>query len=113
MKLRFHVFQDFFNYLTKISSEIASNFKGKKILITGSNGKTTTTNIISKSLPKCSSTIKNFNNEIGLPISIMSAKKDSKYFVLEAGAAKKEISNTYQRLLSLISELLLILETHI
>jgi len=75
--------------LSKISSEIASNFQGKKILITGSNGKTSTTNIISKSLPKCSSTIKNFNNEIGLPISIMSAKKDSKYLVLEAGASKK------------------------
>ena len=75
--------------LSKISSEIASDFKGKKILITGSNGKTSTTNIISKSLPKCSSTIKNFNNEIGLPISIMSLKKDSKYMVLEAGAAKK------------------------
>ena len=75
--------------LLKISSKIASDFQGKKILITGSNGKTTTTNIISKSLPKCSSTIKNFNNEIGLPISIMSAKKDSKYMVLEAGAAKK------------------------
>ena len=75
--------------LSKISSEIASDFKGKKILITGSNGKTSTTNIISKSLPKCSSTIKNFNNEIGLPISIMSSKKDSKYMVLEAGAAKK------------------------
>ena len=75
--------------LSKISSEIASDFKGKKILITGSNGKTSTTNIISKSLPKCSSTIKNFNNEIGLPITIMSSKKDSKYMVLEAGAAKK------------------------
>ena len=75
--------------LSKISSEIESDFKGKKILITGSNGKTSTTNIISKSLPKCSSTIKNFNNEIGLPISIMSSKKDSKYMVLEAGAAKK------------------------
>ena len=33
--------------LSKISSEIASDFKGKKILITGSNGKTSTTNIIS------------------------------------------------------------------
>ncbi len=75
--------------LARISSQIAFNFKGKKILITGSNGKTSTTNIISKSLPKCSSTIKNFNNEIGLPISVMYAKKDSKYMVLEAGAAKK------------------------
>ena len=75
--------------LSKISSKIASNFQGKKILITGSNGKTSTTNIISKSLHKSSSTIKNFNNEIGLPISIMSANKDSKYIVLEAGAAKK------------------------
>ena len=58
-------------------------------MITGSNGKTSTTSILSKSLPKCSSTITNFNNEIGLPISIMSAKKDSRYIVLEAGAAKK------------------------
>ena len=33
--------------------------------------------------------LRNFNNEIGLPISIMSAKKDSRYIVLEAGAAKK------------------------
>ena len=72
-----------------ISSKIASDFQGKKILITGSNGKTSTTSILSKSLPKCSSTIRNFNNEIGLPISIMSAKKDSRYIVLEAGAAKK------------------------
>ena len=75
--------------LSKISSNIASDFQGKKILITGSNGKTSTTSILSKSLPKCSSTIRNFNNEIGLPISIMSAKKDSRYIVLEAGAAKK------------------------
>ena len=75
--------------LSKISSKIASDFEGKKILITGSNGKTSTTSIISKSLPKCSSTIKNFNNEIGLPISMMSAKKDCKYIVLEAGAAKR------------------------
>ena len=58
-------------------------------MITGSNGKTSTTSILSNSLPKCSSTIRNFNNEIGLPISIMSAKKDSRYIVLEAGAAKK------------------------
>ena len=75
--------------LLKISSKIASNFQGKKILITGSNGKTSTTRIISRSLPKCSSTIKNYNNEIGLPVSLMSANKDSKYIVLEAGAAKK------------------------
>mgnify|MGYP005621294411 CR=1 FL=1 len=75
--------------LSKISSKIASDFEGQKILITGSNGKTSTTTIISKSLPKCSSTIKNFNNEIGLPISMMSAKKDCKYIVLEAGAAKR------------------------
>ena len=76
-------------HFQKYHRNIATDFKGKKILITGSNGKTSTTNIISKSLPKCSSTIKNFNNEIGLPISIMSSKKDSKYMVLEAGAAKK------------------------
>ena len=61
---------------------------GKKILITGSNGKTTCTFLLSNSLPNCSSTIGNFNNEIGLPLSVMQADRESEYLVLEAGAGK-------------------------
>ena len=74
--------------LIQIATRICDEFKGKKILITGSNGKTTCTFLLSHSLPNCSSTIGNFNNEIGLPLSVMQAKRDSEYLVLEAGAGK-------------------------
>ena len=74
--------------LIQIATNICDEFKGKKILVTGSNGKTTCTFLISNSLPNCSSTIGNFNNEIGLPLSVMQADRESEYLVLEAGAGK-------------------------
>ena len=76
------------NALIQIATNICDEFNGKKILITGSNGKTTCTFLLSNSLPNCSSTIGNFNNEIGLPLSVMQADRDSEYLVLEAGAGK-------------------------
>ena len=74
--------------LIQVATNICDEFKGKKILITGSNGKTTCTFLLSNSLPNCSSTIGNFNNEIGLPLSVMQADRESEYLVLEAGAGK-------------------------
>ena len=74
--------------LIQIATNICDEFKGKKILVTGSNGKTTCTFLLSNSLPNCSSTIGNFNNEIGLPLSVMQADRESEYLVLEAGAGK-------------------------
>ena len=74
--------------LIQVATNICDEFKGKKILVTGSNGKTTCTFLLSNSLPNCSSTIGNFNNEIGLPLSVMQADRESEYLVLEAGAGK-------------------------
>ena len=74
--------------LIQIATNICDEFKGKKILVTGSNGKTTCTFLLSNSLPNCSSTIGNFNNEIGLPLSVIQADRESEYLVLEAGAGK-------------------------
>ena len=74
--------------LRKISRNIIKDYSGNIIGITGSNGKTSTTNIIANSLKSCSSTLKNFNNEIGVPLSIMSANRESKNLVIEMGAAK-------------------------
>ena len=74
--------------LKKISGNIINKYKGKVIAVTGSNGKTTTTNIISKTLKNNSKTLKNFNNEIGMPLSIMNASSKSKNLVLEIGASK-------------------------
>lgn len=74
--------------LAKISKNIIKDYKGKVIAITGSNGKTSTTKIIGKTLKCSSSTIKNYNNEIGMPLSLMNASPKSKQLVLEIGASK-------------------------
>ena len=74
--------------LKKISKNIINSFQGKIVGITGSNGKTSTTSIISQCIKGSSSTIKNFNNEIGMPLSIMNANRTSNSLVIEMGAAK-------------------------
>tara|TARA_Y100000287_G_C14216681_1_gene353819 strand:+ start:269 stop:1603 length:1335 start_codon:yes stop_codon:yes gene_type:complete len=74
--------------LKKITSNILKSFDGNIVGITGSNGKTTTTKIIANVLSKSSSTLKNYNNEIGMPLSIFNAKQNSKNLVIEMGAAK-------------------------
>ena len=74
--------------LGKISRNIIKEFNGTVIAVTGSNGKTTTTNIIASTLKESSSTIGNFNNEIGMPLSLINASSKSKQLVLEIGASK-------------------------
>jgi UDP-N-acetylmuramoyl-tripeptide--D-alanyl-D-alanine ligase len=74
--------------LKKISENIIKKYDGNVIAITGSNGKTTTTNIVANSLNNSSKTIGNYNNEIGMPLSIINASPKSKNIVVEIGAAK-------------------------
>ena len=74
--------------LKKISENIIKKYGGNVIAITGSNGKTTTTNIIANSLNNISKTIGNYNNEIGMPLSIINASPKSKNIIIEIGAAK-------------------------
>ena len=74
--------------LKKISENIIKKYGGNVIAITGSNGKTTTTNIIANSLNNTSKTIGNYNNEIGMPLSIINASPKSKNIIIEIGAAK-------------------------
>ena len=74
--------------LKTISNNIIKDYGGNVIAITGSNGKTTTTNIIAKTLKNNSKTLKNFNNEIGMPLSLMNASSISKNLIFEIGASK-------------------------
>ena len=74
--------------LKTISNNIIKDYGGNVIAITGSNGKTTTTNIIGKTLKNNSKTLKNFNNEIGMPLSLMNASSRSKNLIFEIGASK-------------------------
>ena len=65
------------------------------LAITGSNGKTTTKELISEVLTttyKTYTTVGNLNNHIGVPLTILSVKKDAEIAVIEMGANhQKEI----------------------
>ena len=85
--------------LATMSKNIINHYDGEVIAITGSNGKTTTTNIIASTLESSSSTLANFNNEIGLPLSIFNSSPKSKYLVYEIGASKFNDINYLSRIL--------------
>ena len=63
--------------------------KSKIVAITGSNGKTTTKEVIHSVLSttyKTISTDGNFNNHIGVPLSLLRIKDDTEFSVIELGA---------------------------
>ena len=58
--------------------------------ITGSNGKTSTKNMLREILSRVGQTIAprdSFNNEVGLPLTVLKLESNTKYLVLELGAA--------------------------
>lgn len=59
-------------------------FRGKVVGVTGSAGKTTTKEFL-KTLLDCPGTAGNFNNHIGLPMTILNAPDDAECLVLEMG----------------------------
>ncbi|SMB94316.1 UDP-N-acetylmuramoyl-tripeptide--D-alanyl-D-alanine ligase [Thermanaeromonas toyohensis ToBE] len=63
-------------------------FKGELIGITGSSGKTTTKNLVARVLEakfKVLKTPGNFNNEIGLPLTLLNLKPEHQVVVVEMG----------------------------
>lgn len=68
------------------------NFQGKVIGLTGSSGKTSTKNMLECVLTEMGSTCAtqgNFNNEIGVPLTLLNINKEHKFAVVEMGARKK------------------------
>ncbi|MDR2192050.1 MAG: UDP-N-acetylmuramoyl-tripeptide--D-alanyl-D-alanine ligase [Endomicrobium sp.] len=66
--------------------------KTKIVGITGSNGKTTTKEILKLIFSKKDKTVSNkgnFNNRIGLPLSVFELKSDVKYAVFEMGTSER------------------------
>jgi len=65
------------------------NIKAKIIAITGSNGKTTSKeliNLVLSSAFNTTSTVGNFNNHIGVPLSLLRIKDNTEFSVIELGA---------------------------
>lgn len=72
-----------------VLSQIRSIGNVRVVGITGSNGKTTTKNMLREILAEVGPTIapiESYNNEVGAPISILKAGFDTKFLVVEMGA---------------------------
>jgi len=83
--------ENLLEFIGSVCSIWMNNFQGKTIAITGSNGKTTTKDLISHTLVKCGNNVSktkgNFNTSIGVPLTIFSFSNDpSQIYVLELGA---------------------------
>lgn len=82
---------DTLNALTEIA-RYKKNFIKTKIAITGTAGKTTTKELLAFSLSKFYEiyfTKGNFNNQIGLPLTLANVDKNYKYGIFELGASRK------------------------
>ena len=80
--------------LSKLASFVLAAVRAsgslKVVGITGSNGKTSTKNILGKILESKGKTIfpkASFNNEVGLPLTVLRLGHDTRFLVLELGAA--------------------------
>ena len=80
---------DSYEAIQTLAKHYLESLNAKTVAITGSNGKTTTKDIITSVLStkyKIHKTQGNFNNELGVPLTILAAPEDSEILVLEMGA---------------------------
>ena len=71
------------------SARIAmGRYKGNVIGVTGSNGKTTTKNILKNCIKNSYATFQNYNNEIGLPLCALELDSKNTAAIFEMGATK-------------------------
>ena len=81
--------QKIWGVLIFLSIVTRNKTKSKIIALTGSNGKTTSKELIHLVLKEkfnTISTLGNFNNHIGVPLSLLQIKEDTEFSVIELGA---------------------------
>jgi UDP-N-acetylmuramoyl-tripeptide--D-alanyl-D-alanine ligase len=75
--------------LRELAADVRKQFNGKVIAITGSNGKTSTKDILAGLCryfdPLTYSTPGNYNNFIGVPLTILRAVQEAKWWIIEIG----------------------------
>lgn len=77
--------------LAHIAAINRQQFNGPLIALTGSAGKTSTKDMLSAILSECGevlATAGNFNNEIGVPLTLLNLSSEHRFAVIEMGAAK-------------------------
>tara|TARA_B100001013_G_scaffold191467_1_gene115597 strand:+ start:460 stop:1812 length:1353 start_codon:yes stop_codon:yes gene_type:complete len=80
--------EDTYKFLDDLAIKRRNDFRGKLVSVTGSNGKTTTKEIIYSLLSsegRCHKTLDNKNNNIGVPLTLSTLEKDLDFSVIEIG----------------------------
>ncbi len=80
--------QDVPKAMQAIAKSLMQNYEGAVIGLTGSNGKTTVKNLLSKVVSRSYASPSNLNNEIGLPLSVMGLSGSDDTAIFEMGAAR-------------------------
>ena len=83
--------EDLHIFIKELSTRWLQSFDGKIVGVTGSNGKTTTKDLIAhllKSKFRVEKTLGNYNTSISVPLSIFSFSLKTEIYVLELGANK-------------------------
>ena len=86
---KFLLVDDVLSALQKLASDYRRLFDVPVLGITGSNGKTTTKELLAAVISKKYNplvTKGNLNNHIGVPITLLSARKENDFFIIEMGA---------------------------
>ena len=76
--------------LGRLAVHYRKGLSAKVIAVTGSNGKTTTKGMIDHVLGTClpgRAAQKSFNNDIGVPLTLLSAEPSDRYLVIEIGSS--------------------------
>lgn len=74
--------------LLDLARAYAAKFRIPKVAVTGSNGKTTTKDMIARVLAKAGPTLStqgNFNNQVGVPLTLFELKSQHRFAVIEMG----------------------------
>ena len=85
------IVDDSYKFMNHVAVHNRNYFKGKMVGITGTNGKTTTKQIIANLLNSqgsCHQTIGNKNNQIGVPYSLLTLGNNHDYSVIEMGTSE-------------------------
>ncbi len=75
--------------LAALAAEVRSRATATVVAVTGSSGKTSTKDLLADLLPRLGETVAapgNFNNEIGLPLTLLRVTSTTRYVALEMGA---------------------------
>jgi len=94
---RFVLCEDVLSTLQQLATHHRNHSRARIISLTGSNGKTTTKELINAVLSKKFNTIAtqgNLNNHIGVPLTLLTIKQDTEIAIVEMGANhQKEIES--------------------